>query len=152
MRTQATQTENRFHSRKEHDMKGLTLAVAALAFSVAGCASDPNSSERASSGASGESEIKRDSKNALLTGKVKAALAADVGLKTWNIDVDSAGTAVTLNGMVDTEATKQRAESVARGVYGVASVKNNLKVKGSSSCPPSRLCSPWRCPRTGCGA
>jgi hyperosmotically inducible periplasmic protein len=113
-------------------MKGLTLAAAALAFTVAGCASDPNSSQRASSGASGESEIKRDSKNALLTGKVKAALAADVGLKTWNIDVDSAGTTVTLNGMVDTEATRQRAESVARGVDGVATVKNNLKVKGSS--------------------
>lgn len=113
-------------------MKVLTLALAALAFTLAGCASDPNSSARASSGASGESEIKRDSKNALLTGKVKAALAADVGLKTWNIDVDSAGTTVTLNGMVDSEATKQRAESVARGVDGVATVKNNLKVKGSS--------------------
>ena len=113
-------------------MKGLTLAVAALAFTVAGCANDPNSSQRASGGASGDSEIKRDTKDALLTGKVKAALAADVGLKTWNIDVDSAGTTVTLNGMVDTEATKQRAESVARGVNGVATVKNNLKVKGSS--------------------
>jgi osmotically-inducible protein OsmY len=39
---------------------------------------------------------------------------------------------VTLNGVVDSEATKQRAESVARGVDGVATVKNNLKVKGSS--------------------
>jgi osmotically-inducible protein OsmY len=113
-------------------MKVLTLAIAALAFALAGCASDRNSSAPASSGASGESEIKRDSKDALLTGKVKAALAADVGLKTWNIDVDSAGTSVTLNGMVDSEATKQRAESVARGVDGVATVKNNLKVKGSS--------------------
>jgi osmotically-inducible protein OsmY len=132
MRTEATQAQNRLNPRKEHDMKVLTLAMAALAFTLAGCASDPNSSAPASSGASGESEIKRDSKNAMLTGKVKAALAADVGLKTWNIDVDSAGTTVTLNGMVDSEATKQRAESVARGVNGVATVKNNLKVKGSS--------------------
>jgi hyperosmotically inducible periplasmic protein len=107
------------------------VSATALAFALGACASDPNSSERASSGASGESEIKRDSKNAMLTGKVKAALAADVGLKTWNIDVDSAGTTVTLNGMVDSESTKKRAESVARGVDGVSTVRNNLKVKGS---------------------
>jgi hyperosmotically inducible protein len=106
------------------------VSATALAFTLGACANDPNSSERASSGASGESEIKRDSKNALLTGKVKAALAADVGLKTWDIDVDSAGTTVTLNGVVDSEATKKRAESVARGVEGVATVKNNLTVKG----------------------
>jgi osmotically-inducible protein OsmY len=108
------------------------VSATALALTLGACASDPNSSRPASGGASGESQIKRDSKDALLTGKVKAALAADVGLKTWSIDVDSAGTSVTLNGMVDTEATKQRAESVARGVDGVATVKNNLKVKGSS--------------------
>ena len=106
------------------------VSATAFVFTLGACASDPNSSERASSGASGDSEIKRDSKNAMLTGKVKAALAADVGLKTWDIDVDSAGTTVTLNGVVDSEATKKRAESVARGVQGVATVKNNLTVKG----------------------
>ncbi len=110
------------------------VSATALAFALGACASDPNSSERASGGASssGDSEIKRDSKNAMLTGKVKAALAADVGLKTWNIDVDSAGTTVTLNGAVDTEATRKRAEEVARRVEGVATVKNNLTVKGKS--------------------
>jgi len=114
-------------------MKFAAIATAtALAFALGACASDPNSSRPASSGASGESEIKRDVKDSMLTGKVKAALAADVGLKTWSIDVDSAGTTVTLNGAVDTEATKQRAESVARGVEGVATVKNNLTVKGKS--------------------
>lgn len=108
------------------------VSATALAFTLGACASDPNSSERASGGASasGESELKRDAKNSMLTGKVKAALAADVGLKTWDIDVDSAGTTVTLNGMVDSEATRKRAESVARGVDGVATVRNNLKVKG----------------------
>jgi hyperosmotically inducible periplasmic protein len=112
-------------------MKLLAIALTALVLTLPACATDTNSS--ASGGASGsESEVKRDSKNALLTGKVKAALAADVGLKTWNIDVDSAGTSVTLNGVVDSEATKQRAESVARGVDGVATVNNNLKVKGAS--------------------
>lgn len=112
-------------------MKILAIALTALALTLPACATDTNSS--ATGGASGsDSGIKQSSSNAMLTGKVKAALAADVGLKTWDIDVDSAGTTVTLNGVVDTEATKQRAESVARGVDGVATVKNNLTVKGKS--------------------
>ncbi|MGH8670336.1 MAG: BON domain-containing protein [Burkholderiales bacterium] len=116
-------------------MKTLAIAITALAFTLGACASDPNSSAPASGGQSsrsGDTEFKRDAKDSMLTGKVKAALAADVGLKTWNIDVDSAGTTVTLNGAVDTEATKQRAEAVARGVQGVATVKNNLTIKGKS--------------------
>lgn len=115
-------------------MKAFTLAAAILGLFLAGCASDPNSSRTASGGSSGSatSEVKQDAKDSWLTGKVKAALAADVGLKTWDIDVDSAGTTVTLNGVVDTEATKKRAADVARGVEGVATVKNNLTVKGKS--------------------
>jgi hyperosmotically inducible protein len=117
-------------------MKATTLAAATvLAFSLAACASDPNSSRSASGGQSSSSasqEVKQDAKDSWLTGKVKAALAADVGLKTWDIDVDSAGTTVTLNGVVDTEATKKRAEDVARKVEGVATVKNNLTVKSKS--------------------
>lgn len=117
-------------------MKVITLASATvLALALGACASDPNSSRSASGGqssGSATSEVKRDTKDSLLTGKVKAALAADVGLKTWNIDVDSAGTTVTLNGAVDSEATRKRAEEVARRVEGVATVKNNLTVKGKS--------------------
>src|ERR1044071_1742611 len=56
-------------------------------------------------------EAKRATKAAALTGKVKSALAADVGLKTVKINVDSddAGV-VTLKGNVDSEDTKRRAE------------------------------------------
>jgi hyperosmotically inducible protein len=111
------------------------VGATTLAFALAACASDPNSSRSASSGQTGgsaTSEVKQDAKDSWLTGKVKAALAADVGLKTWDIDVDSAGTTVTLNGVVDTEATKKRAEDVARKVEGVATVKNNLTIKGKS--------------------
>lgn len=36
---------------------------------------------------------------------------------------------MTLNGVVDSEGTKQRAATVARSVQGVAAVKNNLTVK-----------------------
>ena len=76
-------------------------------------------------------EAKRATKNAALTGKVKSALAADVGLKTVKIDVDSHEGAVTLKGTVDSADTKRRAEATARKVSGVSSVHNELQVKGA---------------------
>ena len=105
------------------------VSAIALAFGLGACASDTSTSS--SGGQSGTSGgIKQDTTDSMLTAKVKAALASDVGLKNaWNIDVDSSGTTVTLNGVVDSEETKKRAEQVAHSVEGVATVKNNLVVK-----------------------
>ena len=107
-------------------MKALAIAVSAVALVLAGCASDR---PRNQTGGSASTEIKQDSRNAALTGKVKTALAADVGLKTLKIDVDSAGSVVTLKGNVDSAETKRRAEEVARKVEGVTSVRNELNVR-----------------------
>ena len=74
-------------------------------------------------------EAKRATQNAALTGKVKSALAADVGLKTVKIDVDSSEGVVTLKGNVDTQDTKRRAEATARKVSGVSEVRNQLHAK-----------------------
>ncbi|MEA3193259.1 MAG: hyperosmotically inducible periplasmic protein [Betaproteobacteria bacterium] len=74
-------------------------------------------------------EAKRATKNAALTGKVKSALAADVGLKTVKIDVDSAEGVVTLKGRVDSLDTKRRAEATAKKVSGVTEVRNQLDAK-----------------------
>src|SRR5262245_27555632 len=74
-------------------------------------------------------EAKRATKNAALTGKVKSALAADVGLKTVKIDVDSAEGVVTLKGNVDSRDTKQRVEATAKKVSGVTQVRNELRAK-----------------------
>jgi osmotically-inducible protein OsmY len=68
-----------------------------------------------------------------LTGKVKSALAADVGLKTVtsiNVDTDKGGV-VTLKGHVASDDVKKRAEQVAKKVNGVKSVKNQLQVTKS---------------------
>ena len=73
---------------------------------------------------------KQGAKNAGLTGKVKSALANDVGLKTLTINVDSEGSTVTLKGTVDSADTKSRAEQVAKKVTGVKTVKNELRLKG----------------------
>ena len=70
--------------------------------------------------------------DSMLTGKVKSALATDVGLKTVtgiNVDSDKGGV-VTLKGKVDTADQKKRAEAVAKKVSGVKSVKNQLTVGG----------------------
>ena len=69
--------------------------------------------------------------DATLTTKVHTALANDVGMRTmYSINVDSDKGVVTLKGKVDSEATRQRAEDVAKRVGGVSSVKNELQVKG----------------------
>jgi hyperosmotically inducible periplasmic protein len=71
--------------------------------------------------------------DATLTGKVKTALATDVGLKTVtgiNVDSDDQSGVVTLKGRVETADQKKRAEAVAKKVSGVKSVKNQLEVKG----------------------
>jgi len=115
-------------------MKALSFALsAALALALAACASERSTSNRSSSagGTSGgaTSEIKQDTKNAALTTKVKSALAADVGLRTLKIDVDSTGNTVTLKGAVDSAETRRKAEEVARKVDGVATVRNELTVR-----------------------
>ncbi|HYG54808.1 MAG TPA: BON domain-containing protein [Burkholderiales bacterium] len=103
----------------------IAAVVSALALTLGACAQN----QGRGSPSSGSTEVERDSRNAALTGKVKTALAADVGLKTLtNIDVDSTGTTVTLKGKVDTDEQKRRAEQVARGVEGVSTVNNQLTV------------------------
>jgi len=116
-------------------MKALVFALsAALALALAACSSNQSSGKSSGSSSSGgtgstSDQIKQDAKDATLTTKVKTALAADVGLSTLKIDVDSAGSTVTLKGTVDSADKKQRAEEVARKVDGVATVRNQLQVK-----------------------
>ena len=68
-----------------------------------------------------------------VTGKVKSALAADVGLKTVtaiHVETDHSGV-VTLSGKVASSDMKKRAEQVAKKVNGVKSVKNQIQVSKS---------------------
>ena len=45
------------------------------------------------------------------------------------IDVDTNGGVVTLNGVVENEAARQRAEKIAGAIKGVKEVRNHLTVK-----------------------
>lgn len=65
-----------------------------------------------------------------ITAKVKAGLVKDSELSALQINVDTKGNAVTLQGEAPTAAAKQRAEDIAKAVEGVGMVNNMLTVKG----------------------
>jgi hyperosmotically inducible periplasmic protein len=89
----------------------------------------PTAEERAKN----RDKVATTASNATLTGKVKSALASDVGAKTMtNINVDSNNGVVTLKGRVDTADAKKKAGDIAKKVEGVKSVKNELKVEKKS--------------------
>jgi hyperosmotically inducible protein len=69
--------------------------------------------------------------DAAITTKVKAALMAEPGLKSLEINVDTRDNNVTLAGTVGSPDLKQRAVSIAQGVEGVKSVSDQLVVKPS---------------------
>ncbi len=64
-----------------------------------------------------------------ITASVKTNLASERGMQTLtSIDVDTNRGIVSLNGMVESTAAKQRAVDIARQTSGVKSVVNNLQV------------------------
>lgn len=63
-----------------------------------------------------------------LTAKVKTALARDSATSVYRIDVETFRGDVQLNGFVSSAEAKTEAGRIAKGVDGVKSVSNNLKV------------------------
>jgi hyperosmotically inducible periplasmic protein len=72
--------------------------------------------------------VAADRPDSWITMKTKLALMTTEGVDTWDLNVDTVKGAVTLHGKVATEAAKEKAESVAKGIEGVTSVKNVLQV------------------------
>jgi len=64
-----------------------------------------------------------------VTAKVKAALFAEPGLKTLQVEVETHDGVVTLAGAVDTPVLKQRAVEIAGSMNGVHQVVDKLVVK-----------------------
>jgi len=112
--------------------KKLAVLIPALFLATSAFAQGPSNDTSKVPTAQERAENRQDASDAAITGKVKSALAADVGLKTVtniNVDTDKGGV-VTLKGKVDSADMKKRAEAVAKKVSGVKSVKNQLEVKG----------------------
>jgi osmotically-inducible protein OsmY len=65
---------------------------------------------------------------ATLTAKIKSKMALDDYVKARDINVDSTGTVVTLNGTVHSQEERQRAVRLARETEGVTQVVDKLQV------------------------
>jgi hyperosmotically inducible protein len=94
----------------------LFLAIAVS--SVVGCSSTPTRE--------GTGEYIDDT---LITTKVKAAIVNEPTLKVAEINVETFKGIVQLSGFVSSQAAADKAVSVARGIGGVKSVKNDMRIK-----------------------
>lgn len=85
-----------------------------------------------SANAVGKADEKTPINDAYLTAKTKIALFADSRVKGSEINVETTQGAVMLRGKVDSDAAKQAAEGIAKGIDGVKTVKNDLQVVAPS--------------------
>ena len=86
----------------------------------------PLTGHAADTGTSSTKEYVNDS---VITTKIKTELAAEKmsSLVKINVDTDKNGV-VTLSGTTTTQSASDKAVSIAKGVKGVTSVKNEIKV------------------------
>lgn len=99
--------------------KQLSALFVAIAFmSVLGCA---GTATKSSSG-----EYITD---AWITTKVKAALVKDPVVKATEVNVETFRGTVQLSGFVSSEAARNQAVVVTRGIEGVTGVRNDMRVK-----------------------
>lgn len=96
---------------------GIFFLALALA-SVLGCASTPTQE--------GTGEYIDDT---IITTKVKSAIYGEPTLKSTEINVETFKGVVQLSGFVSSSAAATKAVEVARGVKGVKSVKDDMRVK-----------------------
>jgi osmotically-inducible protein OsmY len=97
-------------------LSAIVLAVSLV--SVVGCASTAKQE--------GTGEYMDDT---VLTTKVKAAIFNEPSLKSAEINVETFKGVVQLSGFLTSQADVNKAVAVARGVSGVKSVKNDMRVK-----------------------
>ncbi|MBK7313315.1 BON domain-containing protein [Candidatus Aalborgicola defluviihabitans] len=67
--------------------------------------------------------------DSVITSKTKAAIFNDPSLKSTEINVETFKGKVQLSGFVNSQADINRAVEVTRGVAGVTSVKNDMRLK-----------------------
>jgi len=95
-----------------------SVLATSLLVSLAACAPTPTRE--------GTGEYIDDS---VITGKVKAAFAADPTVKATQVQVETVKGTVQLSGFVDSRESAQKAVEIARGVKGVKSVKNDTVIR-----------------------
>ncbi|AIR04802.1 periplasmic protein [Cedecea neteri] len=76
-----------------------------------------------------EQSVKGYAGDAATTSEIKAKLLADSIVPSRHVKVETTDGVVQLSGEVKSSAQSEKAESIAKSVEGVKSVKNDLKVK-----------------------
>ncbi|MCQ8982050.1 molecular chaperone OsmY [Escherichia albertii] len=76
-----------------------------------------------------ESSVKGYAGDTAITSEIKAKLLADDTVPSRHVNVETTDGVVQLSGTVDSQAQSDHAESIAKAVDGVKSVKNDLKTK-----------------------
>jgi len=69
--------------------------------------------------------------DSVITTKIKAAILAEPGLKSLDINVDTVKGKVTLTGTVDSQQNSDRAKQLAGNISGVNEVENQLSIKSN---------------------
>ena len=102
----------------KHFKRLSAFSLAVVFVSLLGCAASPTQ-ERAG-------EYVSDS---WITTKVKAALVEDRQVKATEVNVETFKGTVQLSGFVSSNAAMNQAVLVTRGIKGVTSVKNDMRIK-----------------------
>lgn len=100
----------------------LASALAALLLGGVAIANPPETGQTTLAAA-------EQSADGAITEQVRAALAADPSLAGAQIDVQTKGGEVSLNGTVGKPGDAEKAAAIAKSVSGVKAVKNGLKSK-----------------------
>ncbi len=114
--------------KKSFGTHNLSLAlVGALSFYMAGCSEAVTPITPPGSPTTVGTEID----DSLLTARVKAALADNMEIKSFDIKVETRKAEVMLSGFVDNQAQIDHAVAVARTVPGVLAIDNKVSLKGA---------------------
>ena len=92
--------------------------IIALMLSALGCGSTPQ-----------QSSTGQYIDDSAITTKVKTGIFNEPSLKVNQITVETHKSVVQLSGFVDSNASMDKAVTIARSVQGVSSVKNDMRVK-----------------------
>ena len=128
-----------------HNQLKPMMAMTALAASlllVGGCGQqgtnstvgekvDRTANKVADAASNATSKVATAADDTALTAKVKAALIAEPGLKSTDINVDTKEATVTLSGTVASNELRDRAKQIASSTDGVKNVVDNLVVKSA---------------------
>lgn len=97
----------------------VAVLFAAVAIGAAGCATTQPAGQQVD--------------DATITSRVKAKLAGEPDVSTFDFDVDTTDGLVTLRGSVDDPEVRQQAAQLARDVQGVRGVQNRIEVNGETT-------------------